>query len=90
MFDQPAWRGGVQGLLKSMVQVWQLQSMTICDGHQAAPHHVTGLPPSLSGGAHASVAVVWLAPRTDGGAGECGGVAAVVASSTGLFMPLPA
>lgn len=54
------------------------------------PHHVTGLPPSLSGGPHASVAVVWLAPRTEGGAGEAGAVAAVVASSTELFMPLPA
>jgi hypothetical protein len=51
---------------------------------------VTALPPSLPGGAHVSIAVVWLAVFSEGGGGALGGVAAVVASSTGPYMPLPA
>ena len=53
-------------------------------------HPVTALPPLLAGGAHVSIAVVWLAAFSEGAGGGFGGVAAVVASSTGPYMPLPA
>lgn len=76
MFYVPGTKGARPGCFRTTLQhvtqrcrprCWAAECSSLdLDELKDITYHVTGLPPSLLGGPHASVAAIWLAPRTDG------------------------